>query len=271
MELVDIDGIFLEVQAIAAPPGSNTALAPLVFLHEGLGSVAMWRDWPASLCAATGRAGWMYSRQGYGQSTPVPDVRGQSRQDPQGRRSGRLLPDYMHREALDVLPKLLARLGIERPVLVGHSDGATIALIHAAHHPVAACTVQAPHVMVEDVSLRSIAEARDAFTNAGLRERLARYHANVDGAFWQWNEVWLSQAFRSFDIREEISRIQAPLLAIQGLDDQYGTLAQILDIQKAVPQAELLEVPNCGHSPFKDQPQVVNAAIAELLARKILI
>ena len=267
MELVDINGIILEVQRIAAPPGSDAAQPPLVFLHEGLGSVAMWRDWPASLCAATGRAGWMYSRQGYGQSDPVPDVRGPSRQDAQARRSGRLLPDYMHREALDVLPRLLERLGVTQPVLVGHSDGGTIALLYAAAHPVAACVVQAPHVMVEDISVRAIAEARDAFTTTPLRERLARYHADADGAFWQWNDVWLSEAFRSFDIRGEIRSIRAPLLAIQGLDDQYGTLAQIHDIQAAVPHAELLTLPDCGHSPFKDQPDAVNAAIADFLQR----
>jgi pimeloyl-ACP methyl ester carboxylesterase len=265
MELVDIDGVFLEVQAIAAPGGSDAGLPPLVFLHEGLGSVAMWRDWPASLCAATGRAGWVYSRQGYGQSSPVPDVRGEPRQNTQGQRSGRLRPDYMHREALHVLPRLLQRLGVARPVLIGHSDGATIALIHAAHHPVAACVVQAPHVMVEDVSVQSIQQAREAFTTTPLRERLARYHADVDVAFWQWNDVWLSEAFRSFDIRDEIRSIRAPLLAIQGLQDQYGTMAQIHDIQKALAHAELLEVPDCGHSPFKDQPEVVNAAIAAFL------
>ena len=269
MEMVDIEGVFHEVQAIAAPRGSNPALAPLVFLHEGLGSVAMWRDWPASLCAATGRTGWMYSRRGYGQSSPVPDVRGEPRQDANGLRSGRLLPDYMHREALDVLPKLLARLDVARPVLVGHSDGATIALIHAAHHPVTACVVQAPHVMVEDISLQSIAAARDAYASTPLRERLSRYHADVDSAFWQWNDAWLNEAFRSYDIRDEIRGIRAPLLAIQGLNDEYGTLAQIHDIQKAVPHAELLEVPDCGHSPFKDQPEVVNAAIADFLRRQL--
>lgn len=269
MEMVDIDGVFLEVQPIAAPPGSDPALAPLVFLHEGLGSVAMWRDWPATLCAATGRAGWLYSRRGYGQSSPVPDVRGPSREGADGRRRGRLLPDYMHREALDVLPQLLTHLGVARPVLIGHSDGATIALLYAAHHPVAACVVQAPHVMVEDVSVQSIAEACDAFSTTPLRERLGRYHADVDGAFWQWNDVWLSEAFRAFDIRDEIRSIRAPLLAIQGLDDQYGTLAQIHDIGRAVPQAELLEVPDCGHSPFKDQPEVVNAAIADFLRRRV--
>ena len=267
MQAVDIDGVFLEVEQIAAPTGAHGPLAPLVFLHEGLGSVAMWRDWPASLCAATGRAGWVYSRQGYGRSSPVADVRGAPRQHADGTRSGRLQPDYMHREALQVLPRLLARLGIERPVLVGHPDGATIALIHAAAHPVSACVVLAPHVMVEDVSVASIDAARHTYQQDGLRERLARYHDDVDVAFWQWNDVWLSPAFRDFDIRAEIAAIGAPLLAIQGLDDQYGTMAQIDDVARAVPQAELLKLPDCGHSPHRDRPQAVNAAIADFLHR----
>jgi pimeloyl-ACP methyl ester carboxylesterase len=239
-----------------------------VFLHEGLGSVAMWRDWPARLCAATGRAGWVYSRQGYGGSSPVAYVRGAPRQHPDGSRSGRLLPDYMHREALQVLPRLLARLGIEQPVLVGHSDGGTIALLHAARHPVAACVVMAPHVMVEDVSVQSIEAARHAYENEGLRARLARYHADVDVAFWQWNDVWLSPAFREFDIRSEIGAISAPLLAIQGHDDPYGTMAQIDDVARAVPHAQLLKLPSCGHSPHRDQPEAVNAAIAAFLAAR---
>lgn len=265
MEKVDINGVFLEVEQIAAPAGAPRGRAPLVFLHEGLGSIGMWRDWPASLCAATGRAGLVYSRQGYGGSSPVPDVRGEPRTLADGNRAGRLLPDYMHREALQVLPRLLQRLGIERPVLVGHSDGATIALIHAAHQPVEACVVMAPHVMVEDISVQSIDEARAAYAS-GLRERLARYHDDVDVAFWQWNDVWLSPAFRDFDIREECRGITAPLLAIQGLDDQYGTLAQVHDLQRAVPHARLLELADCGHSPHRDQPAAVNAAIAGFLA-----
>jgi len=255
MQKVDIGGVFIEVDHLPAPAGAAPGRAPLVFLHEGLGSVALWRDWPASLCAATGRAGWVYSRRGYGRSSPVADVRG----------AGRLRPDYMHREALEVLPALLARLGIARPVLIGHSDGATIALIHAAHHPVAACAVMAPHLMVEDVSVSSIEAARRAWEAGALRPRLARYHDDVDGAFWQWNDVWLSPAFRGFDIRAECRAITAPLLAIQGLDDEYGTLAQIHDLQRAVPHARLLEVPACGHSPHRDQPEAVNAAIAAFL------
>lgn len=255
MNQVDIDGVFLEVHHIPVAAGTQPAGAPLVFLHEGLGSVAMWRDWPASLCAATGRAGWVYSRQGYGRSSPVPDVRG----------SGRLQPDYMHREALEVLPRLLARLGIERPVLIGHSDGGTIALIHAAAHPVAACVVMAPHVMVEDVSVQSIDEARRAFETTDLPDRLSRYHDDVQVAFWQWNDVWLSPAFRDFDIRGEIGTITAPLLAIQGLQDQYGTMAQIDDVARAVPHAQLVKLADCGHSPHRDQPQAVNEAITRFL------
>lgn len=271
MKKLDIDGVLLEVLHIPAPPAAPASQAPLVFLHEGLGSVALWRDWPASLCAATGRAGVVYSRQGYGQSSPVPDVRGAPRELPHGQRAGRLQPDYMHREALQVLPRLLAQLGIERPVLVGHSDGATIALIHAAHHRLAACVVMAPHVMVEDLSVQSIDQARRDYEapDSRLRSGLARYHADVDVAFWQWNDVWLSPAFRGFDIRSECRGIGAPMLAIQGLDDQYGTLAQVHDLHRAVPHARVLELADCGHSPHRDQPAAVNAAVASFLSEAL--
>jgi pimeloyl-ACP methyl ester carboxylesterase len=262
---LDVGGVRLEVREIPAP-GAVEGRAALVFLHEGLGSVAMWRDWPDRLCAATGRAGVVYSRQGYGRSDPTPDVRGEPAER-DGRRSGRLRPDYMHREALDVLPALLRRLGLVRPVLVGHSDGGTIALLHASRYPVAACVVLAPHVIVEEVSLRSIERAREAYTEGDLRARLARYHTDVDGAFWQWNDVWLSPGFRAFDIRADCRRIQAPLLAIQGVDDPYGSMAQIHDIAAAAPHARLLELPACGHSPHREQPEAVTAAIAGFLRR----
>ena len=247
-------GQSLEVLHIPGPADRPT----LVFLHEGLGSVALWRDWPARLCERLGCAGLVYSRQGYGQSSPRQDVRGQ----------GRLLPDYMHHEALQVLPALLAQLGVRSTVLVGHSDGGTIALLHAAHHPVRACIVMAPHVMVEDVSIRAIEAAREAYENGPLRARLAPFHADVDGAFWQWNDVWLSPAFRSYDIRQDIASISAPLLAIQGEDDPYGTMAQIDDIASAVPHAQLLKLPQCGHSPHRDQPEAVARAIADFLVSR---
>jgi pimeloyl-ACP methyl ester carboxylesterase len=265
MPILNILGMALEVMPI--PPAPTWATGPtLVFLHEGLGSVSLWRDWPTQLCAQLQLPGLVYSRQGYGASAPVHDVRGDPRVA-QGVRQGRLLPDYMHHEALTVLPALLQTLGIQEPILVGHSDGGTIALIHASQHPVAACIVMAPHVMVEDISLQAITQARAAYVQGALRERLAKFHADVDGAFWQWNEVWLSAGFRSFDIRPEIESITAPLLAIQGEDDAYGTLAQIDDIARHVPHTQRLKLAQCGHSPHKDQPAQVNAAIASLINR----
>ncbi len=260
---INIQGIGLETLSIAAPAGADGLT--LVFLHEGLGSVRMWRDWPERLCMQLGCAGLVYSRQGYGQSNPVPDVRGPSGWV-DGQRYGRLLPDYMHREAFEVLPALLQALDIERPVLLGHSDGGTIALLHASRFEVRGCIVMAPHVMVEPMSLLAIQQARQAFEQGALRERLAPYHADVDCAFWQWNEVWLSPAFASFDIRADLATIQAPLLAIQGVDDPYGTLAQIEDIAQAVPHTRLLTLPACGHSPHRDQPQAVEHAVQDFMA-----
>lgn len=254
MQHLLVNGARLEVQRL--PAGATEPLAPIVFLHEGLGSVAMWRDWPAAVCAATGRAGIVYSRRGYGQSEAVPDVRG----------TGRLAPDYLHREALEVLPELLAQLGIDKPVLLGHSDGGSIALLYAGRHPVTACVVMAPHVIVEDVSVRSIEEARTAYQTGALRERLARYHADVDGAFWQWNDIWLDPAFRSFDIRSECRNIEAPVLALQGVDDPYGTLRQVEDIAPTRGPLTTRVLQACGHSPQRDQPQLTTRYIAEFLA-----
>jgi pimeloyl-ACP methyl ester carboxylesterase len=269
MNRIEIEGVGLELAHIPGPSGR----APLVFLHEGLGSVAMWRqrgrDWPAELCAASGRAGWVYSRRGYGHSDPIPDVRGEPLEQgfwTQGRHG----PDYMHREAWQILPALLKGLGrSEPPVLVGHSDGATIALLHASRHAVAACVVMAPHVVVEDVALRAIAEARRLYQagpdEGGFRQRLARYHADVDNAFWQWNDVWLSPGFASFDIRPQCGQIEAPLLLIQGTGDEYGTLAQLRAIQAAAPHASSIELDHCGHSPHRDQPDALLAAVVSFL------
>ena len=267
MDWININGVRLEVSHIAATQADGH-LAPLVFLHEGLGSVAMWRDWPAQLCQATGRAGWVYSRLGYGQSDAVPDVRG----------AGRLKPDYMHGEAWAVLPALLEALHLKAPVLVGHSDGGSIALLHASRFPVSACVVMAPHVLVEDISVTSITQARTAFEVGDLRQRLARYHADVDGAFWQWNDVWLSAAFRSFDIRPDCHRIAAPVLAIQGKDDPYGTMRQIEEIQTSVSEighrpsknvnSLLQKLERCGHSPHRDQMALTTKLIVDFLADK---
>ncbi len=264
-QLLEISGVRLEVARIL-PLEFNPARPPLVFLHEGLGSVAMWRDWPAQLCAASGRAGWVYSRRGYGQSAAIPDVRG----------AGRLRADYLHEEAWTVLPALLRALKINKPVLVGHSDGGSIALLHASRFDVAACVVMAPHVIVEDISIASIEAARAAFETGDLRARLARYHADVDCAFWQWNDIWLSDEFRSFDIRDNCRDISAPLLAVQGFDDPYGSMRQIDEIANVMKQSgrwvsgnkrnQLLKLEQCGHSPHRDQPEAMTRLMAAFLA-----
>ena len=259
-EKTDVFGIQLETQFIPAPVGLGHPV--LVFLHEGLGSVRMWRDWPQRLCQQLGCAGLVYSRQGYGQSDGVADVRGPAKQSPDGHiRSGSLQPDYMHREAQLVLPELLDRWGIQKPVLIGHSDGGTIALLHAAHRDVHACIVMAPHVMVEDMSIQAIQLARKAFEKGSLRERLKPFHADVECAFWQWNNVWLSGGFRNFDIRHTLAMVNSPLLAIQGVDDPYGSMAQIDEIAHHAPQTQLLKLADCGHSPHRDQPFAVGQAI----------
>ncbi len=280
MDLVNINCVRLEVQRISTSPAAvdgRELLAPLVFLHEGLGSVAMWRDWPAQLCTATGRAGWVYSRRGYGQSDTVPNVRGASAVV-KGQRTGRLLPDYLHEEAWTVLPALLKALKIENPVLVGHSDGGSIALLHASRFPLSACVVLAPHVMVEDISIQSIKQARTAFETGDLRQRLARFHADVDCAFWQWNDVWLSDSFRSFDIRGNCRTITAPLLAIQGVDDPYGSMRQIDEIfalngkKGTLPTSYidnlLYKLEQCGHSPQRDQTVLTTRLVTEFLVNK---
>ncbi|HKY95003.1 MAG TPA: alpha/beta fold hydrolase, partial [Kiloniellales bacterium] len=207
-EFITIDGVRLEVRRLAGTRPGPT----LIFLHEGLGSVALWRDFPDKVAAATGLPVVVYSRRGYGRSDP---------------RAESYAPDFMHREALDVLPKLLAALGIERPLLVGHSDGASIALIHASRHPVAGVVALAPHVFVEAITVAAIAKAADAARDTDLLQRLGRHHARPDHAFWGWNDIWLLPAFRDWTIEDVLPAIQAPVLAIQGEDDEYGTMAQI--------------------------------------------
>jgi pimeloyl-ACP methyl ester carboxylesterase len=256
-EQVQVLGQSLEVQHIAG----NAAQGTIVFLHEGLGSVAMWRSFPTQVCAATGCAGLVYSRQGYGQSSPA---------------ARPLLPTYMHHQAWEVLPALLTQLGIDQPILLGHSDGGTIALLYVSRFAARSCIVMAPHLFVEDISLRSIAAARVAFESGDLRGKLSKFHNDVDGAFWQWNDVWLSDAFRSFNIEAECAQITCPVLAIQGVDDPYGTMAQIDALKdtftnKNSPQSkylllrQLLKLEQCGHSPQRDQTEVVISAVTEFL------
>jgi pimeloyl-ACP methyl ester carboxylesterase len=223
----------------------------LVFLHEGLGSVSMWRDFPERLCTALGLRGLVYSRPGYGRSTPRPA-------------DERWHPDFMHRQALELLPALLQALRVEPPyALFGHSDGGSIALLHAARFAknVSAAVVLAPHILVEDLSITSIDKARVAYETTDLRQRLARHHDDPDSAFHGWNGIWLDARFRGWNIVQEIGTITCPLLAVQGLDDEYGTLAQIRGIRERVPQTQLLELPACGHSPHRDQPERLIAEV----------
>ena len=209
----------------------------VVFLHEGLGSLAMWKDFPARLCEALGMRGLVYSRPGYGNSTARA----------RGERWG---VDFMHREATAVLPALLAALDVPaRPWLFGHSDGASIALLHGASFA-AACSgvvALAPHLFVEDVSVRSIEATRAAYLSTDLRARLARYHADPDSAFFGWNDIWLDPAFRRWNIEGEMERIRCPVLAMQGEDDEYGTMAQVDRLAALVPQAQVVKLAQCGH------------------------
>lgn len=243
---IDAAGQRLECRRIGDPGASRPAL---VFLHEGLGSIAMWRDFPDRLCAATALPGLVYSRLGYGASDPVRETR---------------TARFMHDEAVRVLPAVLEAFGIERPILVGHSDGASIALIHAGTFPDAdaAVAVLAPHLFVEPVCVEAIAEIAHRYEAPGLREQLARYHADVDGAFLRWTEVWLSDAFASWTIEKEVAAIRCPILAVQGEDDQYGTMRQLERIAELQPDAGLLKLPACRHSPHLDRADDVLRALS---------
>lgn len=241
MSFLSLDGGPIEYQLFGAEAQAKASRdAPtLVMLHEGLGSVAMWRDFPQTLADSLRLPVLVYSRYGYGQSTPVPGPRPVS---------------YMHDEALIVLPEILRQLHIERPLLFGHSDGGSIALIHASRYPVRGVIALAPHVFVEDLSVQSIAAAKVTYETTNLRERLARYHANVDGAFRGWNNIWLSPEFRSWNIVALLPDIQSPILVIQGAADEYGTEEQLRAIAKSARDVELSLLPDCGHSPHRDQP-----------------
>ncbi len=237
--------VTIEHQWIGTGPSDGPLL---VFLHEGLGSVSMWRDFPTRLCERLGWQGLVYSRPGYGQSTPRPLDQS-------------LTPDFLERQAVEVLPAVLQALGVDatrRPLwLLGHSDGGSIALIHAARFAdsVAGLVVLAPHIMVEDISVTSIAQAREAYLGTDLRARLARHHRDPDSAFWGWNDVWLSPAFRDWSIEALLPTITCPVLAVQGEDDEYGSLQQVFGIAQATPQTTVEVFADCGHSPHKDQAQ----------------
>ena len=244
-------GHALEVERIeGAPP-------ELVFLHEGLGSIRQWRGFPARVAAATGRAALVYDRYGYGGSDVLAEPRVSTR--------------FMHDAALVELPELLAKAGIAEPVLIGHSDGASIALIHAgAGHAVRALVALAPHVFVEDVCIRSIEEARRQFETGDLGPRLGRYHRDPHRTFHLWCDVWLDPGFRAWNIEELLPAIRCPVLAIQGEDDRYGTMAQLEAVARAVSGPfELVKLPDCGHSPHLDQPERTLDALVGFLERTL--
>jgi pimeloyl-ACP methyl ester carboxylesterase len=236
----------------AAIPGG--ARWTLVFLHEGLGSLGLWRDFPDRLAQRLDAPAFIYSRFGYGQSDGL---------------RGKRTVQFMHEEALDVLPRLLDQLGIERPLLIGHSDGASIALIHAAAsgRSVRGLVCMAPHVFVEPVCVESIARIRETYHTTDLRQRLARYHARVDDAFRGWADIWLEPEFRDWSIEDMIGRIAPPMLLIQGRDDEYGTLAQLDRIEaRAKAPTSRLVLGQCGHSPHRDHEAAVIEAIEAFAA-----
>jgi pimeloyl-ACP methyl ester carboxylesterase len=251
MPFVIVGGHRLEYDAI---DGRRADAPTLVLLHEGLGSVANWRDFPAKLAAATGLPILTYSRRGYGNSAPL--------QAPFG-------VDYMHREAL-TLAELRAVFGLDDVILIGHSDGASIALIHAGSGelPVRALILEAPHVFVEEISIAAIAAAKTAYAEGGLRRRLARHHADVDGAFRGWNDIWLHPEFRAWNIEDFLLEITCPVLAIQGADDEYGSLAQLDAIERQLAgPCERLVLSECKHTPHRDQEQAVLDAMTAFIAR----
>ena len=228
----------------------------LVFLHEGLGSIGQWRDFPAQLAIATGCRALVYERYGHGQS----DVLQEERRTPR----------FMHDEALSALPALLKALNISNPILVGHSDGASIALIHAgAGHAVTGVVAMAPHVFIEPVCLTSIQQAKNTFESTDLPQRLGRYHRDVRKTFYGWADVWLDPEFKGWDIRDDyLPRIRCPVLAIQGYEDEYGTMAQLNEIARCVrAPCELLKLEHCGHTPFRDQPETTLAAVSGFIDR----
>ena len=251
MKHITVEGLRLEYRDIAA---TDVNTPTLVLLHEGLGCVAMWRDFPQKLAAATGCRTIVFSRAGYGHSEAYAEPRS---------------PRYMHHEGEVMLPAFLDALGIERPVLVGHSDGGSIALIFAGAFPQRplGVAVMAPHEFVEDITLAGIRAARRVWESSDWPQKLARYHHDAPRVFSDWNDTWLSPDFRDWNIEAYLPRIACPVLALQGEDDEYATMRQIEVIGEVVPGTEVLKLPACGHSPQRDQEAAVLSALAAFVSR----
>jgi pimeloyl-ACP methyl ester carboxylesterase len=232
----------------------DEAKPTIVMLHEGLGSVAMWKDFPEKVAATTECGVLVYSRYGHGKSEKLVEKR---------------TTDFMRHEAQVVLPELLEQFGIRRPILLGHSDGASIAIIYAgaSREKPQALILEAPHVFVEDLTVTSITKIRETFQTSDLAKKLGRYHHHADKTFWGWNDAWLDPRFRNWNIEEYLDGIACPVLLIQGEEDEYGTLAQVTAIQKRVPRAEAVVLEKCGHSPHRDQEEKTLEAISGFVAR----
>ncbi len=243
----------LEYRMIGPAPD---AAPTIVMLHEGLGSAALWGDFPDRVAAATGCGVFLYSRAGYGASTPVKLPR-------------RL--DYMHAEALDVLPKLLDAIGFRRGLLLGHSDGASIAAIYAGgvqDHRVRGLALNAPHFVVEDVSVASIAATKTVYEQGQLRTKLARWHADVDNAFYGWNDAWLDPAFRNWDISEYLAYIRVPVAIVQGGRDEYGTIRQIeVAQQECYCPVDVTMIDGAGHALHREAPEATLKAVSDFANR----
>ncbi|MCF8478513.1 MAG: alpha/beta hydrolase [Pseudolabrys sp.] len=241
--------------------GPRPAAAPtIVMLHEGLGCAGLWGDFPDRLQKATGCGVFVYSRAGYGQSSPVPLPRPLT---------------YMHNEAREILPSLLEVIGFQRGLLLGHSDGASIAAIYAGSyqdHRVGGLVLIAPHFFTEDEGIASIAEAKTTYQTTDLRDKLARWHKDPDNAFKGWNDAWLDPEFRKWDITEQLAYIRVPMLIVQGEDDQYGTVKQIeVAEQECYCPVEVALLPGAKHSPQREAPEATLKAISEFVARVSLM
>jgi pimeloyl-ACP methyl ester carboxylesterase len=235
-------------------PAARPGAPAIVMLHEGLGSVALWKDFPREVAAATGCSVLVYSRYGHGKS---------------GRLAEKRQADFMHHEAQVVLPEVLRQFAVENPILLGHSDGASISLIYAGTHPgrVRALILEAPHVFVEEFGLRSTVAIRTLYESGDLREKLARYHEHVDEMFRGWNDIWLAPEFRRWNIEEFLPRITCPILVIQGENDGYGTIAHVESIQRHTPATQALILPGCGHSPHRERLAEALSAITGFVAK----
>ncbi|MFT4959202.1 MAG: pimeloyl-ACP methyl ester carboxylesterase [Paracoccaceae bacterium] len=244
-----VDGATLEYACYGPAPDQAPTI---VMLHEGLGCLALWRDFPERVAAATGMGVFVYSRQGYGQSDPVELPRS---------------IDFMTHEATNVLPQILNQMGFQRGILFGHSDGATISAIYAGSlqdHRVRGLILMAPHFFTEPGGLAEIAKSTDAFETGGLREKMQKYHRDADGAFYGWNRVWLDPQFKAWNVAEAIDFLRIPTLAIQGRDDQYGTLAQIQEIDdRSYSPVDIEILDDCQHAPHLEQPEKTLAAITD--------